>query len=479
MAHYLFRAHYTQQGYVHVVADSRGSAPSEGRWELSGREEQQDGYDLVEWMARQPWCTGKIAMAGGSYYAQIQFLVAATQPPHLVTIVPFNGWTDLYRDFVYHGGLLHGFIPPWIAGVMGRVQAPCDEPPPARWQPPIDLLGEILVKNRFDGPFYRERSVSTRYDLIKVPVYHLVSTASYNHYRGQLLSFTEIQSPQKLMLLAGNLRRAMYSPPISAEIVRWLDYWLKDADNGIMKEPPVTLLVQGSDRWRFEREYPLARTRWTEMYLHGGERGRAGEPPWGLLSEAEPEIEPPDEFDYPECAKRVEANEPVLAYLTRPFSEDTEIVGPVSLTLYAAATAADTALVAKIDDVEPDGSWRPVSKGWLKAAHRKVDRGRSRPGRPFHPHEVHEPLEPGKVYEFEIEIWPLCRCFKAGHRLRLRIANSDSRIHDAGNTHTIVEVPMRVTVHHSKEYPSRLLLPVIPPDPHPVAAEPLVDYLPH
>jgi predicted acyl esterase len=216
--------YYVQHGYAHILADSRGSVPSEGRWELSSRAEQEDGYDLVEWIAGQPWCTGKIAMVGGSYYGQIQFLVAATQPPHLTTILPFNGWTDLYRDFIYHGGLFRRFFPGWFGGVMERSQAGSSEPIPPGWQPAQDLLTEVLVKHKFDDPFYHERSLFRRFDRIKIPVYHLVSTASYNHYRGQLISFNEIKTRQKLMLLAGNLRRALYSPALSTEIVRWLDY---------------------------------------------------------------------------------------------------------------------------------------------------------------------------------------------------------------------------------------------------------------
>jgi putative CocE/NonD family hydrolase len=214
------------------------------------------------------------------------------------------------------------------------------------------------------------------------------------------------------------------------------------------------------------------------MYLRAGQKGQAGLSPWGSLSEEPPEDEPPDYFDYPESEKRVAANEPVLGYLTKPFPDDVEFVGPASLTLYASTTANDTALIVKIDDVSPDGSWRPVSKGWLRASHREVDQAKSRPGRPFHPHLRAEPLESGKVYEFEIEIWPLCRSFQKDHRLRLRVASSDSLVHDAGNTHTHVEVPMRITVHHSKGYPSHLLLPLIPPEPSPVEAKPKIDYQP-
>lgn len=215
--------YFVAHGYAHVLMDNRGSAPSEGQWALASADEQQDGYEVIEWLADQPWCNGKVAMVGGSYYGHIQFLVAATRPPHLATILPFNGWTDLYRDMVYHGGLLRGFFPTWIAGVMERVHPRLDEPTPEGWQGPADLLAEVMVRHRLDDAFYAERSVIARLDRITVPIYHLVSTASYNHYRSQLIAYTQLKAPQKLMILYGNLRRAMYSPPFSAEIVRWLD----------------------------------------------------------------------------------------------------------------------------------------------------------------------------------------------------------------------------------------------------------------
>jgi predicted acyl esterase len=469
---------YVAHGYAHVLMDSRGSAPSEGQWALSAADEQQDGYEVIEWLAEQPWCNGKVALCGGSYYGQIQFLVAATQPPHLATILPFNGWTDIYRDFIYHGGLLRGFVPSWIANTMARVQPKLNEPRPEGWVGPDDLLADIVVRNPFDGPFYAERDAVDKLDKITVPVYHLVSTASYNHYRGQLLAYTQLTCPQKLMILYGNLRRALYSKAFSQEILRWLDYWTKGIDTGIMREPPVTLLVEGSGEWRFEREYPLARTRWTKMYLHTPPGDSAAVAPWGQLREAEPSDDQPDVFVYPECEPRIAANEPVLGYLTEPFASDVELIGPASLTFYASATTLDAAFMVKIDDVAPDGRITQVSKGWLRASHRELERARSAPGQPYHPHTRAMPLKPGQVEEFEIEIWPLCRSFRAGHRLRLRLASSESRVHDAGDTHAHVDEPMRITVHHSRQYPSHLLLPVIPPDPVPIGERPNIDYLP-
>lgn len=465
-------------GYAHVIADSRGSAPSEGQWGFMDTAEQQDGYDLVEWCARQPWCDGNVAMVGESYFAQNQFLVAALQPPHLKTIVPFDGWTDIYRDVVYHGGLLsQGFFVPWISICYERLLPELGKQLPEKWTPAQNIIGDTVINNPTDGAYYRERSSYYRLDKIKVPVYNIISPFHYVHYRGHLMGHSKIQTPKKLLVTAGMPWEVFYHPAMCEEMLRWLDYWLKGIDNGIMKEPPVTVFVQGSNEWRHEFEYPLKRTKWTKFYLHSTNKSPGNAAPYGLLSEAEPAEERPDSYDYPQTDGLVDDNLPVLAYLTPPLAADMEVIGPVSLNLYASSTASDTAFVAKIDDVSPDGKFRTVSKGWLKASHREVDQTRSSPGQPFHTHTNPTPLVPGKVYKFEIEIWPIFRNFKAGHRLRLRIASKDSRKWDVANFHSIVEQPATNTIHHNDEYPSHLRLPVIQ-GPAPVAPKPRLDFVP-
>jgi predicted acyl esterase len=470
--------YFVSRGYAHVIADSRGSAPSEGQWGLMSADEQQDGHELVEWCARQPWCDGNVAMVGESYYAQIQYLVAATQPPHLRTIVPFDGWTDIYRDLVFHGGLFsQGFFAPWISIVCDRILPELGTRPPKKWMPAQNIIGDTVTRNPTDGPYYWERSSYTKFERIKVPTYHIISPTHYVHYRGQLIAYNNIDTPKKLLVTAGMPWPLLYHPALNLEITRWLDYWLKGIDNGIIGEPPVTLFIQGSNEWRFEFEYPLHRTRWTKLYLHSDERG-AGEPPFGLLSEQVPDSESTDSYDYPETDGLVDANKPVLAYLTPPLSEDMEVVGPVSLTLYASSTATDTAWIAKIDDVAPDGSFKVASKGWLKASHRDVDEDRSGPGQPFHTHANPTPLNSKEVYKFEIEIWPIFRNFKAGHRLRLRLASKDSRMWDIANFHAAVEQPATNTIYHDRGYPSHLLLPVIPAGTAPTNLRPKLEFMP-
>jgi predicted acyl esterase len=429
-------AYFVSNGYVHVIADVRGSSPSEGQWNFLDKEEQQDGYELIEWIAKQPWCNGNVGMIGESYYAVIQYLVAATQPPSLKTIVPFDGFSDLYRDVIYHGGMYHGgFLGYWAPSVYQSC-LPDGENRPGKWLPPNSVIRQTILQPN-DGPYYWERSAYTKFDKITVPIYHMAVAGHYSHYRGQLNAYRDIDTSKKLLVGPAPPFEMFYNEEISKQIIRWLDYWLKDIDNGVMDEPPVLIYLSGSNEWRYEFEYPLARTKWMNLYLHQGDKGEAGKPPYGLLSEDIPNEEPADTYKYPESQKRAKADLPVLAYLTQPLPEDVEIVGP-------------------------DGSISVVTKGWLKGIYREVDHAKSVTGQPFHTHLESSKIEPNKVYKYEIELWPIFRKFKAGHRLRLRIASGDSPAYDVMNYHNVLFRPGTNTIYHSKENPSHLVLPIIP-----------------
>jgi predicted acyl esterase len=455
--------YFVSKGYVHVIADSRGSSPSEGQWNLLDKEEQQDGFELIEWIAKQPWCDGQVAMIGESYYAVIQYLVAATQPPSLKTIVPYDGFSDLYRDVVYQGGIYNaGFLGYWFPSVYESC-LPQNESQSPKWLPPKSACLETVLSNT-DGPYYWERSSCTKFDKIKIPIYHMAAAGHYAHYRGQLDAYQSINSPKKLLVGPAPPFEMFYHPALCKQILRWLDYWLKGIDTGIMEEPPITIYLTGASKWRYEYDYPLERTQWTKLYLRQGENGTASSPPYGDLSNEKPDAEDPETYDFPESQRKVAADAPVLAFSTPPLAKDMEIVGPACLVLYASSTADDMNWVVKIDDIAPDNSFKVVTKGWLKAAYREVDEAKSSPGRPFHPHEKPKPIEKNKIYKYEIELWPIFRTFKAGHRLRLRIASGDSFGYDVLNYHSILFQPASNTVYHDKDSASYLVIPVIPFD---------------
>ena len=222
--------YFCSRGYVHVVADVRGTGHSEGKYDICSTKEQEDGYDLVEWIARQPWCNGNVGMVGVSYYAFIQYLVAAQQPPHLKAIFPHDGWTDMYRDVSHHGGILmHGWLrsgcragtyspgtpgpPPRLCSLQRSSSARVERlmaDPVIRKCPTLynclifphdkPTLFDWLVQEE-DGPYYWERSAYTKLDKIKIPAFLGSEMHNYPvvmHLPGAFSGWDGIKAPKKL-----------------------------------------------------------------------------------------------------------------------------------------------------------------------------------------------------------------------------------------------------------------------------------------
>jgi hypothetical protein len=190
------------------------------------------------------------------------------------------------------------------------------------------------------------------------------------------------------------------------------------------------------------------------MYLHP--YGRLV--PQALTSDLEPDA-------FTQAPPSVTAKINTVEYSTPPFPRDTEITGPVALNLYAAIDSTDTNFMVDLFDVDPVGQHTPLSRGFLKASHRKVDVKKSKPYRPYHPHTKSEPVEPGKVYEYAIELMPISVVMKPGHSLKLAFRNQDDLMEKLG-LWGLYHLPHSKTVTHKiyrdKNYQSRLLLPMIP-----------------
>jgi uncharacterized protein len=492
-------------GYAHVHADPRGIGKSDGVfYNWYSEQEQVDGYDLVEWLAVQPWCNGNVGMVGVSYFAVIQFLVAAQQPPHLKAIFPYDGWGDGYRDTYYHGGILSAFGPRLHAGTMSNESASRakmtysedelkaiiqrlmdDEGTNYKMSPGIvqtlmakkanEMSLDYLVF-REDGPFYWEQSPRTKNHLIQIPTYLASELHSYTvsmHQPGATTwGWEQITAPKKMTLLPwqSTLPGGPAERPYDQwhdEIFRWFDYWLKGIDTGIMDEPPVKIWVRGSEEWMESDEWPLlSKTNWSKLYLHEG----------GALSEAAPESdESADKLHYtaalPVFGPPLSPKPDILAYETEPFPEDFQVIGPIALYLNASLTSGDGDFLVNIQDVEPDGTSSVLTRGWLKASHREVDESQSHSWRPFHPHMNPQPVPEGEVLEYAIEIQPIANVFKAGHRLRLEIWPCDWRDVKGdydwtlfwGYTHHIpYGKNVDYEIHHDQRHQSHLLLPVVP-----------------
>ncbi|MFC1534857.1 CocE/NonD family hydrolase [Thermodesulfobacteriota bacterium] len=474
--------YFVSRGYVHVIGESRGTGVSEGKYVYIGNKEQEDGHDLVEWIAEQPWCDGNVGMLGMSYFAMVQYLVAAQNPPHLKAIFAYEALTDQYRHLFYHGGLLNMFNVGWYNIILAHSPdiASYKDFSEAELKEKIDKLKNdedikafpylymttiLPEKNPVifdalmhpnDGPFWWERSAYTKFDQIKVPCYCISRWNGWPiHLSGAFSAYEGIQSPKKLMIMMTSSLLGPNRPWHEDHDValRWYDHWLKGIDTGIMDEPPIKLLIQGTDEWRYEHEWPLARTEWVKYYLGEG----------GSLSESPPAgDEKPDSFsNIPWLKPRLEV--PGVIYTTAPLKEDIEITGPITLYMYASIDTEDADWIVNIKDIAPDGSERLLTKGWLKASHREIDESRSKSYKPFHPHTRSQPVEPGKVYEYAIEIRETSNVFKKGHQIQLAIKGQDSEREEHGAWYHMPKVwKTHHTIHHSQGYPSYLLLPIIP-----------------
>jgi predicted acyl esterase len=478
----------TDHGYAHVIADVRGIGKSEGEYRgWMSPDEARDGHDLVEWAAAQPWCDGNVGMIGVSYYGAVQLMVAATRPPHLKAIMPFNAPVDFYREGTHHGGITHVFfnLIYKVKATGVNVSTLVEQLEPAELEsliadlaadPDLQMYPELynaaidpkrvpgffdILAQPFDGPFYWERSANTKYEDIEVPAYCGSGwwAFAHMHLRGAFQNFNGIKAPTKLYIESRVEAAAPMDHDYNLEAVRWYDHWLKGEDTGIMDEPPIRIHVRGSG-FREEHEWPLARTQWTKFYLRR----------WNALStEPEPIEGYPDSFvqQPPQETAKVQSAD----YLTPPLLAPVELVGPAALYLHAAIDAEDTNWIVALADIAPNGAVVELTRGYLKASHREVDEERSEPYLPYHPHREAVPVPPGEIIEYAIELSPLANVFRPGHRIRLSITCLDHLRHpppdlELGAGHLPWHVCRNATVthhvHHGPTTPSHLLLPVIP-----------------
>lgn len=477
---------FVRRGYAHVIANVRGTGRSEGQFLNLGAREAKDTYEIIEWIASQPWCDGNVGMFGVSYFARASMQAASLNPPHLKTVFAPFGHTDAYRDKAYHGGIFsQDFYYRWSNNIFNTWAVNTENPKWSSWtrekwgdrrfKEAIDeamrdkeiravpFLVEALlnpekganplivdvVLNKFDGEYYQERSL--KHENVKIPIYLGACWGIYGlHLPGPFRAWQKISAPKKMVIGPPfYLDRPLYQ--YQYESLRWFDHWLKGIDTGIMQEPPIRLFVMGTDEWKAATEWPLPETRWTPFYLHSN----------GLLSE--------HEFWPNEGCSSFE-DTPFnlrggLKFLSPPLVENTEIVGPISLNFYASTTGDEVLWFVTLLDVDPRGEEKILTRGWLRGSQRAIDPSKSQPWEPFHPHTKREPLKPGGIYEFNIGIVPTGNLFRAGHRIGLKIRCVDdekpkTHLEATAQGHLWRQTPSWITVYHDAEHPSHLLLPI-------------------
>lgn len=506
-------AFFCTRGYVCVQAAERGSGINGGQFTFQSPQSARDGYDIIEWMAKQPWCTGNVGMMGASGYGVAQWITAPLNPPHLKALAVL-ATTDNYRGLCYPGGVQRKpFVLNMISGLVSAAIWP--GPVPGK-EPPLNIVSEILANTR-DGPFWWGHGSGWKtISKIKIPVLNILNAPNRLHAVTHLRSYEEIKAPKKLVVTPWTNEN--YQPWIfettafNEYVIRWFDYWLKGTDTGIMDEPEVAIFDMGTGKWRFEGEYPLARTKWTKYYLHNREV---------ISSVKSGKKEKPDTYKNISLNTALMAsygikpdtnrmNEHYVTYTSAPLEKNLKINGPVSFTLYAATAeevTSDWSFFVKMGEMVPKGvPLNPVTKlpeikpeandpftppnvqiwswGSLKAKFREVDEKRSRPGQPWHHYNKPTALKPNTIYEFEIEMQPIFKTFRKGCRIWMKIASDDALFSTWDASSEYVERPLNlakneITIYHDAAHPSHLLLPVIPDAPEIILVKaPLKDALP-
>jgi uncharacterized protein len=443
---------FGKNGLAVVNVNPRGMWNSTGDAVFYSHQEVEDVTDLIAWLAAQPWCNGKIGMAGVSYLARVQWNVAAAQPPGLCAINPWEGASDAYREGSYHGGIPEtNFAPYWQIGCSysrGRVE---DTPKSKR-------------NHHLFDEYWRTRVAD--WSQITIPAYIVASWTDQGlHTRGTLEAYKALGSAQKWLDIHGQKKWANYYKPESiARQIAFFRRFLLDLPNEVDSWPRVRLDVReryGVNEERNEDEWPLARTQFRRLYLDAGHASLTADRP---ASASQTSYEANDEssrivFDY-------------------RFSETTELTGHIKLRLFVSAPDADDMdIFAGIEKLDRDGNKTgfaffgayengPVALGWLRVSHRELDPTRSRPEQPYLKHVREQRLTPGEIVPVDIEIWPSGTSFSAGETLRLVIQGTDLYKYPPGtptHAHKSARNNGRHLIYTGGDYDSHLLVPVIPP----------------
>ena len=467
-------------GYVVVTIDARGSGASPGYLDPLSALETRDYYEAIEWAAAQAWSNGKVGLLGISYLAITQWQVAALRPPHLAAICPWEGASDLYRDWSHHGGIFANQFPSeWmprqvVPNQFGNAETPHrDAQSGARTTGPVAHDAAVLAGSRadhaadllhhaLDDAWYAERS--PRLERIEVP---LLSAGNWGgiglHLRGNIEGYLRAGSSEKwLFVHVGTHFESFYKPDYLAVQKRFFDRYLKGEDNGWETTSPLTLEIRRVDgaTVREEREWPLARTVWTRYHL---------DLRTSTIGRAAPSAESAATYD---------ALGDGLHLSSAPFEAAVEFTGPVLAHLNVASATGDMDIFATLRLIDPQGREVvfvgasepvPVTRGWLRVSQRKLDARLSTPYRPYLAHDEHWPMEPGAVYAVDVEIWPTSLVVEAGYRLVLTLQGKDHEFshvrgrmrHDSEIDRPKTVFDTQYTIVSGPERPSFLLMPVI------------------
>ena len=486
---------FVPRGYVHVIANCRGTSGSGGTFGFFDGQERQDMHDLVEWAAAQPWSNGNVGMIGISYFACTQMEAAVEQPPHLKAIMPIAGTYDLYQSATHHGLMSSSFITPFlamigmtsarsskfwrsklfdalrsvlltpaihkkfehangeaaIAGIKALLKLHHDPHP---WD---DLWRAIAAEHPLRDAWWEDRNLLPLLDRINVPVYLGCDWRNVPLHLPHTFTALErvTNSPHVQVAMMGEHGLAWPWESLHIEAIAWFDHWLKGQDTGILDGPRIRYVVPEAEGWRTSDTWPIPEASLRAYALRADatlstDAGEAGQRDYmnlggGLVRARASEADPPG----------------LLTWETEPLPDDLEIVGPIELQLDVVSTAPETAFIAVLQDIDANGKPADVTAGYLRAGLRAVDQAASTLGAPTLPCDRFEAVPIGDVVRYRIPLVPNARRFKKGHTISLHLTSDDQ---DASKPAPLMfrHASIGTSSINSVLSSSRLYLPVLP-----------------
>lgn len=485
------------KSYATVHASVRGTGCSGGEFDLFSWRSAIDGREIVEWIADQPWSNGDVGIYGHSYSGITGFMVTATQPPHLRVSSVSGLIDDLYRGIVYPGGVAnYGFPLLWTGAVRPAYDIGGGLQPGLREGQP-ECAEAVTTKNRTvlndpivqglaetDNSWYQARSLINFADKVTVPIH--ISGAFQDEQTGPRgpyhLYEAVTNAPARHLLMTNGDHGTQQSNAVETRRKAFIDHFMlgngainQGHGNGIPETHVTTLLELSKDKEipngvLESRDFPLPESDWTNLYLG----------PDNNLGTSKPGADGGSDQYFSGSMRQSwsyqagwDAGPPVttedgpdeLTYSTKAFDEPTLIDGPATATLFAQSTAPDTEFFVQIIDKAPDGTRYYVQRGMLRASHRAILRGLSdklsdgRIYRPWRPHTNPTLIEPGKTYEYLVEIFPFGHVFRPGHKLVVKISAPPAV--DSYYIYLPKRLPAVNTILHDEEHPSHLMLPFV------------------
>ena len=450
---------FVPRGYVHAIANCRGTSGSGGTFGFFDSQERHDMYDLVEWAAHQPWSDGNVGMIGISYFAGTQMEAAVERPPHLKAIMPIAGTFDLYESATHHGLMSSGFLTPflfmigmtsghtnklWRSKLIDAIRALLLTPgihkkfemangeaaiaglklllklhhDPHPWD---DLWRAIAAEHPFRDAWWEDRNLLPLLDRVEVPVYLGCDWQNVPlHLPHTFTAYERLTNCKHLQVaMMGEHGLAWPWESLHFEALAWFDHWLKGQDTGILNGPHFRYVLPEAEGWRTSDTWPVSGA------VHHAYALRAD----GGLSEDEGEVGSRTYMNLGAGLNRPRASEtdpPLFLYwATPPLLLDLDVIGPIELHLDAICSAPDTAFIAVLQDVDQEANATNVTAGYLRAGLRGVDEAASKQGAPVLPCRIFEAVPIGERATYRIPLVPNARRFRAGHKLRLSLTTDD------------------------------------------------------